>query len=107
MDSALTIPGVNIRFGLDATLGLIPAIGDMIAGAIAAWFVFEARRLGAPPLLIARMVANVVVDTVFGAVPFVGDAFDVAFKANMRNVALLRRHLEAQRPTLDLNANPV
>ena len=101
MDSALVIPGVNVRFGLDAALGLVPAIGDMIAGAVAAWIVFEAHRLGAPPLLIARMVANVVLDTVIGAVPALGDAFDVAFKANIRNVELLRRHLDARRPTID------
>ncbi|MET0605133.1 MAG: DUF4112 domain-containing protein [Beijerinckiaceae bacterium] len=94
MDAAVTIPGVNLRVGVDAALGLVPAVGDMIAGAIASWIVFEARRLGAPPLLIARMVANVVVDTVVGAVPFLGDAFDVGFKANLRNVALLRRHLD-------------
>ncbi len=100
MDAAVTIPGVNVRFGVDAALGLVPALGDMVAGAVAAWIVFEARRLGAPPLLIARMVANVMVDTVFGAVPFLGDAFDVAFKANLRNVALLRRHLD-QRNTID------
>ncbi|MBN9062430.1 MAG: hypothetical protein BGP06_08095 [Rhizobiales bacterium 65-9] len=104
MDSAVRIPGVNIRFGVDAALGLVPAIGDMLAGAVAAWIVFEARRLGAPPLLVARMVANVMVDTVFGAVPLVGDAFDVAFKANIRNVELLRRHLDSQRVTIDAQA---
>lgn len=104
MDSAIVIPGLNIRIGADAALGLLPAIGDMLAGAVAAWIVFEARRLGAPPLLIARMTANVVVDTVIGAVPALGDVFDVAFKANMRNVALLRRHLESRRPTIDVQA---
>jgi hypothetical protein len=101
MDSAVTIPGLNIRLGLDATLGLVPAIGDMLAGLVAAYIVFEARRLGAPPLLVARMVANVVFDTVVGAVPLLGDAFDVAFKANLRNVALLRRHLESRMPIIE------
>lgn len=104
MDTAVTIPGVNVRFGLDAVLGLVPAIGDMLAGAVAAWIVFEARRLGAPPLLVVRMIANVVVDTVVGAVPIFGDAFDVAFKANIRNVELLRRHLDRQRVTIDTEA---
>lgn len=101
MDSAVTIPGINVRVGLDATLGLVPAIGDMLAGAVAAYIVFESARLGAPPLLVARMVANVVFDTVIGAVPALGDVFDVAFKANLRNVALLRRHLDARRPTIE------
>lgn len=104
MDSAVAIPGLNVRLGVDAALGLVPAVGDMLAGAVAAWIVFEARRLGAPPLLIARMVANVTVDTVLGAVPLLGDAFDVAFKANMRNVALLRRHLDGRRVTIDAAA---
>ena len=94
MDAAVTIPGVNVRLGVDAALGLVPAVGDMLAGAVAAFIVFEARRLGAPPVLVARMVANVVLDTVVGAVPFLGDAFDVGFKANLRNVELLRRHLD-------------
>ncbi|TGD97004.1 DUF4112 domain-containing protein [Methylobacterium nonmethylotrophicum] len=93
LDSAILLPG-NRRIGLDAIVGLIPVIGDAITTAISSYIVWEARRLGAPRWLLARMAANVAIDGVVGAVPLVGDLFDAAFKANRRNVALLRRHLE-------------
>ena len=94
MDTAFVIPGTQIRFGLDALIGLIPGIGDAITTIISLFIVREARALGAPPLLIARMIANVALDGIVGAVPLVGDAFDVAFRANRRNMALLRAHLD-------------
>lgn len=93
-DTAFLVPGTNIRFGLDALIGLVPGIGDAITTAIALYIVNEARALGAPKLLVARMLANVALDGVVGAVPLVGDAFDVAFRANRRNMALLREHLD-------------
>ncbi|GJD62404.1 DUF4112 domain-containing protein [Methylobacterium frigidaeris] len=93
LDTAILLPG-NRRIGLDAIVGLIPVIGDAITTAISSYIVWEARRLGAPRWLIARMAANVAIDGVVGAVPLVGDLFDAAFKANRRNVQLLRRHLE-------------
>src|SRR6476620_11340155 len=94
LDTAFVIPGTNIRFGLDALIGLVPGIGDAITTLMSLYIVNEARALGAPPLLIARMVANVALDGVVGAVPLVGDAFDVAFRANRRNMKLLRDHLD-------------
>jgi uncharacterized protein DUF4112 len=94
MDTAFVIPGTEIRFGLDALIGLIPGIGDAITTVISLFIVREARALGAPPLLVARMIANVALDGMVGAVPLVGDAFDVAFRANRRNMALLRQHLD-------------
>lgn len=93
LDTAIVLPG-NRRIGLDAIVGLIPVIGDVVTTAISSYIVWEARRLGAPRWLIARMAANVAIDGVVGAVPLVGDLFDAAFKANRRNVVLLRRHLE-------------
>ncbi len=93
LDTAILLPG-NRRIGLDAIVGLIPVIGDVVTTAISSYIVWEARRLGAPRWLIARMAANVAIDGVVGAVPLVGDLFDAAFKANRRNVQLLRRHLE-------------
>src|SRR6187431_2438452 len=93
LDTAILVPGTNIRFGLDALIGLVPGIGDAITTVLSLYIVNEARALGAPPLLIARMVANVALDGVVGAVPLVGDAFDVAFRANRRNMRLLRDHL--------------
>jgi hypothetical protein len=94
MDGAFVLPGTNIRFGLDGIIGLVPVAGDMIAGLVSTYLVWEARQLGAPRWLIARMLANVFLDTTLGSIPVVGDAFDVLFRANMKNMALLRRHLE-------------
>ena len=97
LDVAFIVPGTNVRYGIDGLIGLIPVIGDIITTAIALWVVREARALGAPRYLVARMLANVAVDGVVGAVPLIGDAFDVAFKANVRNVRLLRRWMNKQR----------
>ena len=95
LDTAFVLPGTQIRFGVDALIGLIPGIGDAITTLLALHIVREARELGAPPLLIARMLGNVAIDGIFGAVPLVGDAFDVAWRANRRNIKLLREHLAA------------
>jgi hypothetical protein len=94
MDGVFVLPGTNIRMGLDAIIGLVPVAGDMVAGLISTYLIWEARRLGAPRWLIARMVANTFLDTTIGAVPLLGDAFDVMFRANMKNMALLRKHME-------------
>jgi len=90
-DSRFSVLG--LRFGWDPILGLVPGIGDSVAAALAAWVVAEAARLGAPRPLLLRMALNVGIDLVVGAVPLVGDLFDAAFKANLRNVRLLERHL--------------
>jgi hypothetical protein len=94
MDGIFTIPGTNIRMGLDGFIGLVPVAGDVVSGLISSYLIWEAKQLGAPKWLIARMVANMALDSTIGAIPLLGDAFDVAFRANMKNMALLRRHLE-------------
>ena len=91
-DTAFILPGTNVRFGVESLLRLIPGIGDAIASVLSCYLLYEARRLGVPRLLFARMVGNVMLEGVVGAVPLAGDAFDVFFRANRRNVALLRRH---------------
>jgi len=93
LDTALVVPGTNIRFGFDALIGLIPGVGDAITTLMSLFIVREARQLGVPRHLIVRMLGNVALDSVVGAVPVVGDVFDVAFRANRRNLALLRKHL--------------
>ncbi len=93
-DTAFVVPGTNIRFGIDALIGLVPGIGDAITTVMSLYIVREARELGAPRHLLARMLANVALDSVVGAVPFLGDAFDVMWRANRRNMALLRKHLD-------------
>jgi hypothetical protein len=94
MDGIFTIPGTNIRMGLDGFIGLVPIAGDVVSGLISSYLIWEAKQLGAPKWLIARMVGNMALDSTIGAIPLLGDAFDVAFRANMKNMALLRRHLE-------------
>jgi hypothetical protein len=94
MDGVFTLPGTNLRLGLDAIVGLVPVAGDVVSGLISSYLIWEARRIGAPRWLVARMMANTLFDTTLGAIPLVGDAFDVMFRANMRNMALLRRHME-------------
>jgi Domain of unknown function (DUF4112) len=96
LDVAFIVPGTNIRYGIDGLIGLIPVVGDIITTAISLWLVREARALGAPWHITARMLANVAVDGVMGIVPLAGDAFDVMFRANVRNVRLLRRWMEKQ-----------
>jgi hypothetical protein len=84
------LPGTNVRFGLDALLGLVPGIGDIVTTAMSLYIVHEARELGAPGHVIARMLANVALDGIVGAVPLVGDVFDVMWRANRRNMRLLQ-----------------
>lgn len=97
LDTAAKVPGTGIRFGADAVLGLIPGLGDVAGAVLAGYLVLLAQRLGAPRSVVLRMLGNVAVDTLGGTVPLVGDLFDVAFKSNTRNLALLERAIE--RPT--------
>jgi hypothetical protein len=96
LDIAFILPGTNIRYGIDGIIGLIPVVGDIIATALSLWLVREARTLGAPWYVTARMLGNVAIQGVVGAVPVAGDAFDVLFRANIRNVRLLRRWMDKQ-----------
>lgn len=96
LDTAFIVPGTNIRFGFDAMIGLIPGIGDVITTAMSLYIVREARALGVPHHLIVRMLGNVALDGIVGAVPLLGDVFDVMWRANRRNIALLRNHLRAR-----------
>ncbi|MCA6109979.1 DUF4112 domain-containing protein [Bradyrhizobium sp. CNPSo 4026] len=96
LDVAFIVPGTNIRYGIDGLIGLIPVVGDIITTAISLWLVREARALGAPWHITARMLANVALDGAVGLVPLAGDAFDVVFRANVRNVRMLKRWLDKQ-----------
>jgi NAD/NADP transhydrogenase beta subunit len=97
LDSWFRIPGTSIRFGLDGIIGLVPGIGDILAGLASSIIILAAWARGAAYVTIARMLVNLALDVIIGTVPFVGDAFDVAWKANRRNYALLTRHLEQPR----------
>lgn len=93
MDNRFVIPGTSFRIGLDGLIGLIPGIGDVATTAISAYIVYLAHQLDVPKHLLARMVFNVAVDLTVGIVPVLGDVADVAWKANLKNVRLLERHL--------------
>ena len=96
MDSLVRVPGTSISLGLDAAMGLVPVVGDVLAQAIGAYIVYEARRLGVRKRTLVRMGWNMVIDTTVGSIPLVGDVFDVAWKANRKNLALLEQHLERE-----------
>lgn len=96
LDVAFVLPGTNIRYGIDGLIGLVPVVGDLLTTAISLWIVREARALGAPKHVVARMLGNVALDGVVGLVPFAGDAFDVMFRANVRNMRLLKRWMDKQ-----------
>lgn len=98
LDDVVAIPGTRIRIGLDSILGLLPGGGDLIGGALSSWILLAAVRLGAPPAVVARMGLNVLVDVVVGTVPVLGDLFDIAWRANRRNVQLLERYMAAPAP---------
>lgn len=93
LDEAVTIPGTRRKIGLDAILGLIPGIGDLGSAAIGGYIILAASRLGVPAVVLWRMVLNQAIDTVFGFIPLVGDIFDVAWRSNAKNAALLTQSL--------------
>jgi len=94
LDSSIPVPGTRFTIGLDALIGLVPLVGDLIGVALSSFIVAEANRLGAPRALLTRMAFNVAVEGVVGIVPLVGDAFDAGWKANQRNVRLLSAWLD-------------
>ena len=94
LDTWFRIPGTSIRFGLDGIIGLVPGIGDVLAGLASCIIILAAWVRGVPYVTVARMVVNLAIDVIIGAIPLVGDAFDIAWKANRRNYALLTRYLE-------------
>lgn len=91
LDDAFKIPGTRIRFGLDAIIGIVPGLGDILTGLASFFIVFAAWQRGLPRVTQTRMLMNIIIDTGIGAIPFLGDVFDVAWKANRRNLNLLKR----------------
>jgi hypothetical protein len=91
LDDFLRIPGTTFRFGLDAIIGLIPGIGDVITSVASFLIILAAWQRRMPKVTIARMVANIAIDTLVGSIPLAGDAFDAAWKSNRKNMVLLQR----------------
>jgi hypothetical protein len=98
LDSQFRVPGTNIRFGLDAIVGLIPGIGDISTPVFAAVLLLQGVRMRLPIVVQARMVLNAAIDMLFGFVPILGDLVDIGFKAHLRNLALLERHARRDVP---------
>lgn len=95
LDTAFRVPGLGIQFGLDALLGLVPGLGDAATSLASLYILNAAQRQGVPRITLVRMALNILLETIVGAVPLVGDLFDVYWKSNRRNVELLRHHFEA------------
>jgi len=98
LDSAVRVPGTNIRFGADALLNLVPGVGTLASKGMSAYLIWEAHRLGAPVPILLRMVRNVGIDFLIGAIPVAGWVGDVFYRSNLRNMDLLRKHLDEAHP---------
>jgi len=98
-DSRFRIPGTPVRFGWDALLGLVPGFGDLAGGVVGAIGLWTGWRLGAPPAVLLRMLLNVGIDVLVGSIPLLGDAFDIGWRSNSRNVVLLERWLDQPHQT--------
>jgi len=95
LDEGIPVPGTRLRIGLDPILGVVPGFGDAAGAVLAAWIVAESIRRGVSRYTLGRIAFNIAVDAILGAVPLVGDLFDVAWKANLRNVAIIERHVSS------------
>jgi hypothetical protein len=93
IDGAFGVPGTHFRFGLNSVIGLLPVGGDAVLGVLSLYIIYEAVRLGLPKHKIARMLANVGIEVVGGSVPILGDLFDMALKANLRNLAIIDEYM--------------
>ena len=98
LERSFTIPGVNMPVGLDALVGLVPVLGDIFTTAMGAYIVWEAKNLGLPKWKLARMGANVLLDTAIGAIPLIGDAADLVFRSNSKNLKILIKHIDKHHP---------
>ncbi len=98
LERSFTIPGINRPVGLDAIVGLVPVVGDVVTAVMGAYIIWEARNLGMPKWKLWRMMGNHGVDTALGAIPLVGDAFDFLFRSNTRNLRIIRKHLDKHHP---------
>ncbi|MBN8838589.1 MAG: DUF4112 domain-containing protein [Sphingomonadales bacterium] len=99
LEGLFVVPGINRRVGLDALLGLVPVVGDLIAAALGAWIVWEARNLGMSRFQLARMSARVGFDALLGVIPVIGDAADFFYRSNTLNLRTIRRHLDKHHPS--------
>ena len=98
LERAFVIPCINKPVGLDAIVGLIPVVGDIVTGLMGAYVVWEARNLGMSKLQLTRMATNVGIDTAIGSIPIIGEVFDFLWRSNSRNLKIVRKHLDKHHP---------
>jgi len=98
LERSFVIPGINMPIGLDALVGLVPVLGEVVTAAMGAYIIWEARNLGLPKWKLARMGLNVLFDTAIGAIPLVGDAADVLFRSNTKNLRIILKHIDKHHP---------
>ncbi len=98
LERSFVIPGINRPVGLDAIIGLIPVLGDIVGAAMGSYLLWEARNLGMPKWKLWRMGGNIAFDTALGAIPLAGDLFDFFFRSNTRNLRIVKRHLDKHHP---------
>jgi hypothetical protein len=98
LERSFTIPGVNYPIGLDSIIGLVPVVGDLVTAAMGAYLVWEAKNIGLPKWKLWRMAGNIAFDTAIGAIPVAGDAFDLMFRSNTRNLKIVKKHLDKHHP---------
>ena len=89
LDNTFTIPGTKYKIGIEALIGAVPIIGDLIGGILASYIMYSGVKMGAPPRIIARMAVNIAIDFAIGSIPIIGDLFDLVWKANKKNVELI------------------
>jgi Domain of unknown function (DUF4112) len=92
LDELISVPGTSVKVGLDPVIGVIPVVGDVVAAGVGAWLIAEAANFGVPRIVLGRMVLNLLVDLGIGAIPLLGDVYDLFFRSNSRNLELFRRH---------------
>lgn len=105
LDSRFNIPGMNMKFGIDSLIGLIPGIGDLLTAILGLYVIIRSIHLGASVTLILRMLLNLLIDAILGALPFVGDIFDLGFRSNSMNINMLVKHLESKGKKTDAKNN--
>ena len=98
LERSLVVPGTKYPIGLDTIIGFVPVLGDIVTAAMAAYIVWEAKNLGLPRWKLWRMMGNVAIDSAVGAVPIVGDAFDVVYRSNTKNLRIVKKHLDKHHP---------
>lgn len=98
LERSLVVPGTRFPIGLDTIIGFIPVLGDIVAAALAGYIVWEAKNLGLPRWKLWRMIGNVAIDSAVGAVPIVGDAFDMIYRSNTKNLRIVKKHLDKHHP---------